>query len=345
MTARYPMSNPTTKTICDEAPFLNALTKCWVKSSRERPDDVEARFRELLGDRLNLNAPGVAALLEGCEVLARHATADLPDADAVAEEEAALVASRAAVRPILEARLQAQLNRLDAAPHAARCAECEQFAESQGFRRRSWASGFGDIVLRRRYSYCSSCRTGRAVAQEKLGLGKAHWTPQLAESITKLATVVPYKTAVELASSLIGVEVSVHGAEHLVVQRAEHVAMKSARDAASLCPWDSTGLQRQITRPADAVKEAPDVAYLEMDGVFVMAREEDTERSTAAPPGARGGKNRRYKVDGREVKNAILYRGEDCASEGPGRGCLLKKHYVSMSRSSATGSCSRCACG
>ncbi len=324
------MDKRTTATIRVEAPFLITLTNCWVKARRERPNDVGERFRQLLVDRLNLDLAGVNALLDGCETLAAYATADRPDDDAIAEEEAAVVASRAAVRTVFEARLQARIDRIDGAGHQVRCTECERFAESQGFRRRKWSSSVGEIGLARRYSHCGPCGLGRSVAQEQLALGEGRCTPQLAESITKLATVVPYKMACGLASTLIGAEVSVHGAERLVAERAEYVAIKGAEDAAALCPWDSTGLQRQITRPVGAVKEAPNVAYLEMDGVFVMAREEDVERSIVAPAGARGGKGRRYNVDGREVKNAILYRGDMCADEGPGRGCLLEKRYVSF---------------
>jgi hypothetical protein len=59
-----------------------------------------------------------------------------------------------------------------------------------------------------------------------------------------------------------------------------------------------------------------------------MTRELQPERSTEVP-GARGGKGRRYKLEGAEVKNAVLYRAADHAQEMPSRGCLLRKTYVS----------------
>ena len=77
------------------------------------------------------------------------------------------------------------------------------------------------------------------------------------------------------------------------------------------------------------MKKPPNTAYFETDGVFAMVREYDPERSKEAPPGARGGKGRRYEVAGREVKNGILYTDDDCATEGGSRGCLLDKKYVS----------------
>jgi len=44
---------------------------------------------------------------------------------------------------------------------------------------------------------------------------------------------------------------------------------------------------------------------------------------------ARGGKDRRYDMEGREVKNAILYTDAACAAESDKRTCLLDKRYVS----------------
>jgi hypothetical protein len=85
--------------------------------------------------------------------------------------------------------------------------------------------------------------------------------------------------------------------------------------------------------------KAPEVAYLEADGVLPMTREElkgaelkpaDKARQTRARKArARGGRGRRYRLVGKEVKNAVLYSGDDCAQESASRGCLLDKRYVS----------------
>ena len=40
---------------------------------------------------------------------------------------------------------------------------------------------------------------------------------------------------------------------------------------------------------------------------------------------ARGGKGRRYRIVGREVKNAVLYDGKDCVRESAQRGSILNK--------------------
>jgi len=308
-----------------EAPFLEILTACWTKARRGGADGADARFRKLVRGRLLVSEDVLESLFDGIDALGHYATAALGDEDAIDEEEAALEASR----PLFEARTQQRLSRIDAEVTVVRCRECEQMAESQGFRARTWRSGFGEVRLARRYNYCSVCRTGRALAQEKVGLGKDAHTPRLAESVTRLATVVPYNMAVSLAESLVGAEVSVRAAERLIAERAEHVSMHAAEEARTLGPFDHKGLQRRIYRPLDAVKNAPRTAYLEMDGVFVMTREEDIARRQPVEPGARGGKGRRYDMEGREVKNAILYTGAACTAESDKRNCLLDKRYVS----------------
>jgi len=319
----------TTKTTHGEGRFLNILTACWTKTVREGREDRDARLRLLLADRLGVDEQMVGALLEGFEVLATYAVGGIDDGDVLGEEENALHASREAVRPVFEARLQQRLSRIDEAVPLVRCARCNEMAVSEGLRTRSWLSQFGTIRARRRYNGCKPCGCGRMLAQERVGLGDGMYTPRLAESITKLATVVPHAMAVELTSSLLGAEISVHGVEELVKERAAFVEARAAEEAETLDPWDDKGLQRPIIRPADAVREAPDVAYMETDGVIVMTRREDPERAVPAPPGSRGGKGRRYELEGREVKNAIVYRGDDCARESETRGCLLDKRYVS----------------
>jgi len=83
-----------------------------------------------------------------------------------------------------------------------------------------------------------------------------------------------------------------------------------------------------------------DVAYIEMDGVIPITRQEvplselsakDRDQlEEAKRTKARGGEARRYTIVGREVKNAVLYTAADFAQESPQRGCLLRKRYVSL---------------
>jgi hypothetical protein len=64
----------------------------------------------------------------------------------------------------------------------------------------------------------------------------------------------------------------------------------------------------EMDSPAEPVIE---VAYLEIDGVIVPTRQE--VQTDAPTPSGRGGKGRRYHREGREVKNAVLYRANACA--------------------------------
>ncbi len=293
-------------------------------------------------------APGgvsiAAALLEGLRELAQYADAATEESvDAVDMEAEAVAVSRRVVRPLLEAKMQARLDALDEKQSGAtRCRHCQRPMESQGRRRRQWGGVLGLLHLKRRYTYCEQCAHGRAPAQEALGLPDGDFTPRLEEVCTLMATTVPFGMATDLVSKLCGIEVSVKAVEEMTERRCEAVAAREHAEAQRCAPFDETGLpvptqQRPVDAlPADA---APKVAYLEVDGVVPITREElvgkelspaDRRRQTRAKKQkARGGKGRRYRIVGREVKNAVLYDGKDCATQSPGRGCILKKTYVS----------------
>ncbi len=101
--------------------------------------------------------------------------------------------------------------------------------------------------------------------------------------------------------------------------------------AARHAPYDDNGLQRIDGRPSDAVAASwtPDVASLEVDGVLPMTLQELPDKSEPVA-GARGAKGWRSKLEGREVKSAVLYRAKDQAQEMPSRGCLLRRTYASL---------------
>jgi hypothetical protein len=200
----------------------------------------------------------------------------------------------------------------------------------------------GALRLKRRYCHCESCGSGCAPAQQALGLGDGDFTPRLEEVCSMMATTVPFGMATDLVAKLCGIEISVKAVEDLVERRAEAAAARDEEAAARCAAFDDKGLPVPTQeRPADAlpVEAAPRVAYLEMDGVIPITREEltgqeltaaDRRRQQRAKKNkVRGGKARRYRIVGREVKNAVLYDGKDCAAESPGRGCILKKTYVS----------------
>ena len=157
-----------------------------------------------------------------------------------------------------------------------------------------------------------------------------------------MATTVPFGMATELVTKLCGIEVSVKAVQEMVERRAAQVAAQDHEEALRCAPLDDKGLPVLTQhRPADAVpvSQGPKVAYLELDGVIPLTREELTgkelepaerrRQQRAKKNKVRGGKGRRYRIVGREVKNAVLYDGKDCAVQSPGRGCILHKTYVS----------------
>ncbi len=66
-----------------------------------------------------------------------------------------------------------------------------------------------------------------------------------------------------------------------------------------------------------------------------LTEQNKQSREQAKQDKARGGKGRRYRILGREVKNAVPYDGKDCVQESAERGSILSKTYVS-SRSGLT---------
>lgn len=285
------------------------------------------------------------ALIEGIAELAAYACSPILDEDSAVDAEVeAVAAARRAVRPMLQAKLQRRVDELDAedAGQARCCERCGGPTESQGRRSRTWSGMLGLLGLKRRYVYCDECDIGMAPAQKTLGLTDSAFTPRLEEVCTMLGATVPHGMAVSLASKVCGIDVSIKAMEDMVERRGAEVQKRDREQAEKLAPFDAKGLpMRAQERPADAVPTSatPKVAYLEVDGVVAITREELTgeeltdedrraqERAKAEK--ARGGKARRFRIVGREVKNAVLYDGKDCVAESVGRGCLLEKTYVS----------------
>lgn len=285
------------------------------------------------------------AFLDGACELARYASTELEaDENAIDAEREAVAVSRRIVQPVLQTKLQRRLDQLDQQTkgEAAACPNCAKNFESMGRRRRTWKSVLGPLALKRRYLVCEPCKCGVAPAQQALGLPDGEFTARLEEVCTMMATTVPHGMATNLVEKLCGIEVSVKATQDMVERRGEAVLEQDAAETRQHDPYDTKGLPvPEQTRPVDSTPSTgtPRVAYVEVDGVVPITREEligkelsanDRRRQKRAKAQkVRGGKGRRYRIVGREVKNAVLYDGKDCATEGPSRGCLLEKTYVS----------------
>ena len=92
-----------------------------------------------------------------------------------------------------------------------------------------------------------------------------------------IAATVPYGLAMKLVASLCGIEVSVKGVEQMVERRAERALVLDEQQAQGCRPFDDKGLPvAEQLRPQDAVEPsaAPQVAYVELDGVVPVTRQE-----------------------------------------------------------------------
>ena len=291
------------------------------------PGDLQARLQQRLGDAK------AAAFLLGCSALHEYLTADIVDgSNTIDEEAAAVAASRRALLPAFQCRVQERIDRADAATAGhLRCAEHACALHSQGRRQRSWLSTLGALQLKRRASQCVVGGEARSPAERAVGLPAGNRTARCDEIVTAMATTVPHGMAERLLHEFIGIDVSEHAIQDAVEERALAVIALESAAADAANPLDAEGRERHPQRPSDAVRatEAPRIAYLETDGVLPMTRELDPERCVPAEPGARGGQGKRYTLEGREVKNAVLYTEGAQARESPSRGCLLAKTYVS----------------
>ena len=284
-----------------------------------------------LAIRVGVAAPVALGWLQACDWLAAYAGAPLEfDADAIDEERAGNEAARRATLPVLQARLQARVDAHDESmAGAVKCPVCLKNSESRGRVARQWHSSLGLIKLSRRWSWCDTDKLGVSEAQRWLRLPDGQYTAQLCETIAMVATTVPHGMAVDLVGRMLGVQVSEHGVQDIVQQRAAPLVAMQDAQAKDLDPQHADGSERSRPRPRDAVEKAPEVAYLETDGVFPMTRQEMPDAAVPAEPGARGGKGKRYKLEGREVKNAVLYTADACTEESDRRGAILHKTYVS----------------
>jgi Uncharacterised protein family (UPF0236) len=201
-------------------------------------------------------------------------------------------------------------------------------------------STLGVVELKRRYVYCDECKTGFCPSHKELGLPETAFTAHLEEVVTMMAASVPYELATKLVAKASGIEVSVKATEEMIERRATALIKIDELEAARLCPLQADGLEVDEQQyPAIRVESAPNVAYLEIDGVVPMTREviptkelssKDKRRvEKAKVDKARGGKGRRYVMGGREVKNAVLYTDDKCAKLSANRGSILEKTYVS----------------
>ena len=308
----------------------------FAREARQTPVALDDEGIIVAATRALAQVGAPSGVLDGIAALLQYAVAEVdPSSSVLDEENRALDTTRQAITPIQQARLQARVDRVEAlCSGEAVCPRpgCGHKAHSHGRRTRVLLGRHGQMQVSLRRLVCQNpdCRHGFFAAAETLGLQGNRFTAGCAAVITMACTELPYGKALELLGALTGIELSEHAAQELTMSRGREVVAADEAAASRHAPYDDKGLRRVSGRPDGAVqaKDAPRVAYLEVDGVLPMTREELPDSSEPVA-GARGGKGRRYKLEGKEVKNAVLYRQQDHAQEMPSRGCLLQRWYVS----------------
>jgi hypothetical protein len=176
--------------------WLERAVETWSELGQEVARPTEEQWASTLAARLGADVQVVTGWLQAVERLADYAQAEpRPEEKAIDEERQSVQAALSAVRPLLEARLQQRLNRLDAEASEVPCLGCRQVAPSEGYRTRCWQSTVGPLELTRRYCWCEPCGQGRALAQQQVGLPSGEYTANLEEVCALMATTVPHGMA------------------------------------------------------------------------------------------------------------------------------------------------------
>jgi hypothetical protein len=309
-----------------ELDWIDALQRIVWSTAADGEQLDSASLAEAIGTHFGMGEQAARGWVMGVTALTEYAIASVETGDALTEETDAVVASRHAVRPLLEARLQRRIDGFERENRGAPGSSGQRL-HSQGRRPRTRDTLLGEVTTKRRW-YVDPEQGGFSPAEQEIGLPADDFSARLAEVVTMMATTVSEEMATKLLRWMLGVEISKHGLQELVHERGQFAMNEHDSIAQFHDPFEKSGLMRQVERPDDAVTDAPSVGYLEIDGVVPMTRELDETRSSPVA-GARGGKGLRYTLVGREVKNAVLYRGDKCAQLMPSRGSLLEKTYVS----------------
>ena len=290
---------------------------------------AEAQLKSALVAEWGVTPQLAEGWMSGVNALANYMLSEAVG-DALDEEGRAVEASRKATRPLLEARFQSRLDRLDDELRGAvycGVAGCGAKCPSRGHQERTRLSKLGPVTTSRRWSRCAQ-HGGFSAGDQALLLPAGDFTAELEEAATLLATVGTFGAAEKLLSSLLGLDVSAHAIQQMTHDRGRYVGRANDKEADTYAPFELSGLEKKERARPPTKARPPRLAYIEVDGVVPMTRALDPARSSRVE-GARGGKGRRYKLVGREVKNAVLYDGEDCAQIMDSRGCVLQKTYVS----------------
>ena len=94
-----------------------------------------------------------------------------------------------------------------------------------------------------------------------------------------VATTVPYQMALTLIDGLTGAKVSETALQNMIERRGNAVLEREVNEAERYAPFQQNGLPVETQpEPNGALPTAPNVAYLELDGVLALTRTEAGNR-------------------------------------------------------------------
>jgi hypothetical protein len=153
-----------------------------------------------------------------------------------------------------------------------RCPTCEQRSlKLQGYRSRSFLTRQGRVSARRAYYHCAGCGESVAPLDELLGLQGHDALPSLQETVARLASEVPYDTAVEIVSRLLPVTISNETAQRITATVAADLQEEQKADLKAAFEDPS-----RSCFPAPSRRPSNPVALVALDGGMCRIRDQDT---------------------------------------------------------------------
>jgi hypothetical protein len=194
-----------------------------------------------------------------------------------------------------------------------------------GYASRRIISMSGPISMDTRRWRCRACGLSQDEHPHPEGVSSL-----LQEKLSYMATCMPFEKAQKAWDFITEQELPVALFKQSVQRRGQALLETQDLEAQQAFAWDEDAKPKPdalVVEPEASL--VPELIYLELDGVFSKQRQRDQTREQTPLPGGRGGLGRCFHVTGVEVKNALIYREDDCAQLSPKRGALLQRHAVS----------------
>lgn len=185
---------------------------------------------------------------------------------------------------VLEQRILEQ--REAPAENQACCPRCGNAARYRATRPRVLLTRHGERVLHRRYFYCAACHQGFAPLDAQLGLDASAASQALRLAVAHLAAHVPFATATQLLTHLLGVTVGTSTAERIAV-----------RVGTALQAAQQTTAQQHQRGAGPPVERKPRRLYVSVDGIFAPLRDRWKKDGSVGALACRWG----------ECKTAVVY--------------------------------------